>query len=135
MISTDLPLIDLHRHVEGSVRPATVFDLRRRHGLPLPVDDPAAFRDYMQVNGPQPGLLAFFERFDWITGALADYDACYRIAYENLEDAQREGIDYLELRFSPGFMADAHGLDPMGVTEAVVAGANRAAATREWRWA
>jgi len=123
MISPDLPLIDLHRHLEGNVRPSTVFDLRRKHGIPLPVADPEDFRAYVQVAGPQPGLLAFFEKFDWITGSLADYDACYRIAYENLEDARAEGIDYLELRFSPGFMARAHGLDPSAVTKAVVAGA------------
>lgn len=125
MISPDLPLIDLHRHLEGNVRPETVFDLRRRHGLPLPVDDPVAFRRYVQVEEPQPGLLAFFEKFDWITGALVDTDACERIAYESVVDGKAEGLDYFELRFSPLFMAGPHGLDPVGVTEAVVAGIER----------
>lgn len=125
MISPDLPLIDLHRHLEGNVRPETVFDLRRQHGLPLPVDDPAAFRAYVQVNEPQPGLLAFFEKFDWITTALADYAACERIAYESVIDGKAEGLDYFELRFSPLFMAKPHHLDPSRVTEAVVAGIER----------
>lgn len=123
MIAPDLPLLDLHRHIDGAVRPETVFDLRRQHGLPLPVADPAAFRRFVQVSGPEPGLLAFLEKFDWIVAALADYEACYRIAFENLEDARQEGLDYVELRFSPWFMAQAHGLDPAGVTEAVVQGA------------
>jgi adenosine deaminase len=122
MISPDLPLIDLHRHLEGNVRPETVFELRKQHGLPLPVDNAADFRRFVQVQEPQPGLLAFFEKFDWITGALADYDACERIAYESVVDAQAEGLDYFELRFSPLFMAQPHGLDPARVTEAVVAG-------------
>lgn len=122
MISPDLPLLDLHRHLEGNVRPETVFALRQQHGLPLPVADPAAFRRYVQVQEPQPGLLAFFAKFDWITGALADYDACHRIAYESVLDARAEGLDYLELRFSPLFMAQPHGLNPAAVTEAVVAG-------------
>ncbi len=124
-ISPDLPLIDLHRHLEGNVRPETVFDLRRQHGLPLPVDDPGEFRRYVQVDGPQPGLLAFFEKFDWVTGALVDYEACERIAYESVVDARREGLDYFELRFSPLFMAQPHGLDPAAVTEAVIAGMQR----------
>ena len=122
MISPDLPLIDLHRHLEGNVRPETVFDLLRQHGLPLPVNDPIAFRRYVQIDEPQPGLLAFFEKFDWVTGALVDYEACERIAYESLIDARTEGLDYLELRFSPLFMAKPHRLDPARVTKAVVAG-------------
>jgi adenosine deaminase len=50
---------------------------------------------------------------------MTDYDACRRIAYENVEDALNEHIDYIELRFSPWFMAQRHGLDPIGVIEAV----------------
>jgi adenosine deaminase len=53
---------------------------------------------------------------------LPDTDACRRIALENVEDAKREGIDYIELRFSPWFMAEPHGLDPARVAAAVVEG-------------
>jgi adenosine deaminase len=57
-----------------------------------------------------------------MTGVLVDYDACRRVAYENVADVGGEGIDYVELRFSPWFMAKAHGLDPAGVVEAVADG-------------
>jgi adenosine deaminase len=67
--------------------------------------------------------MAFIAKFQWMTGILVDYDACRRIAYENIEDARREGIDHVALRFRPWFMAEAHGLDPTGVVEAVVDGA------------
>jgi adenosine deaminase len=53
---------------------------------------------------------------------LGDADACQRIARENVEDAKREGIDYIELRFSPWFMSEPHGLDLDRVVEAVVRG-------------
>jgi len=56
---------------------------------------------------------------------MVDYETCSRIAYENVADAKNEGIDYIELRFSPGFMAETHSLDPTGVTEAVVDGVHR----------
>jgi len=61
---------------------------------------------------------------------LVDYDACRRVAFENVEDAKNEGIDYLELRFSPLFMAASHDLNPVGVVEAVCDGA--AAGKREF---
>jgi adenosine deaminase len=53
---------------------------------------------------------------------LVDAEACRRVAYENVGDAKKEGIDYIELRFSPWFMAETNKLDPHLVVEAVVDG-------------
>jgi len=122
LIDLSIPLVELHRHLDGNVRLQTILDLGRKHNLPLPAWDLEGLRPYVQVNGPQPGVMAFIARFKWQVGILVDYDAVRRIAYENVEDAKKDGIDYLELRFSPWFMAEAHGLDPAGVVEAVVDG-------------
>jgi len=122
MIDPKLPFIDLHRHLDGSVRLETILDLGRKHNLPLPADDIEGLRPHVQITEPQPGLMAFFAKFKWMIGVLVDYDACWRIAYENVEDLRAEGLDYAELRFSPWFMAEPNGLDPAGVVEAVVAG-------------
>lgn len=123
-----LPLVDLHRHLDGSVRLETILDLGRRHHLALPAWDAAGLRPYVQVTEPQPGVLAFLERFEWMTGVLVDLNACRRVARECVEDCAREGLDYVELRFSPWFMAEAHGLDPAGVTAAVVEGVQQGSA-------
>jgi adenosine deaminase len=64
----------------------------------------------------------FISKFHWPMRVLVDANACRRVAYENVEDANREGLDYIELRFSPWFMAEANGLDPILVVEAVVDG-------------
>ena len=122
-IDPDLPLIDLHRHLDGSVRLQTILDLGRQHNLALPAWDLDGLRPYVQVSGPQPGIMAFISKFEWMTGVLVNYQSCRRIAYENVQDAYLEGIDYIELRFSPWFMAEAHALDPAGVVEAVLEGA------------
>jgi adenosine deaminase len=74
----------------------------------------------------QQGVMAFIEKFKWSIGILVDYDACWRIAYENVEDALKEGIDYIELRFSPRFMAEPHRLDPYRVVEATTDGVSMA---------
>jgi adenosine deaminase len=125
-----LPMIDLHRHLDGSVRLETIIDLARQHNLKLPAWDVAGLRPHVQVTEPRPGVMAFIEKFQWMTYALVDYEACRRVAYENVEDARREGLSYIELRFSPWFMAEPHQLDPAGVVEAVCDGI--AAASRDF---
>ncbi len=127
MPDADLPLLDLHRHLDGSVRLETILDLGRQHNLPLPAWDLEGLRPYVQITGDAegnslPGVMAFIAKFEWMTRVLVDYDACRRVAYENVEDARREGLAYIELRFSPWFMAETHRLDPAGVVEAVVDG-------------
>lgn len=116
------PLCELHRHLDGNLRLQTVLELGREHGLALPADDLEGLRPYVQVLTPEPDLLGFLAKFAVLRQVLVDYDAVRRIARENVEDAHREGIDHVELRFSPWFMAETHRLDPAGVTEAVCAG-------------
>jgi adenosine deaminase len=122
IIRPDLPLIELHRHLDGSVRLETILEVGLQHNLPLPARDLEGLRPFVQVTTPEPDILAFFAKFEWQVGILVNDDVCRRIAYENVQDAQREGIDYIELRFSPVFMAKPHGLHPAGVVEAVVDG-------------
>lgn len=125
MIDKTLPLLDLHRHLDGSIRLQTILDLGQKYDIPLPANDLAGLKPYVQIMESQPGVLAFFEKFEYMVGVLADYEACSRVAYENVEDAYLEGIDYIELRFSPNFMAKPHQLDPTGVVEAIVDGVDR----------
>lgn len=122
MIDPNLPLIDLHHHLDGSLRLETILDLGLKHNLPLPARTLEELRPYVQVSTPQPGVMKFIEKFEWMTGVLVNYDACRRVAYENVEDAAREGIDYIEVRYSPWFMAEAYHLHPEGVVEAVIEG-------------
>lgn len=121
-IDPSLPLIDLHRHLDGSIRLQTILDLGRQHNLPLPAWDLEGLRPHVQVTEPTAGVMAFIAKFHWMVGVLVDYEACWRVAFENVADAAQEGIDYIELRFSPVFMAQAHHLHPQGVVEAVVDG-------------
>lgn len=117
-----LPLIDLHRHLDGNVRLATILDLGARHGVRLPGQDLESLRPHVQVMGHMPDLPSWLAKLHWMTAVLADYEACRRIARENVEDAAAEGMHYVELRFSPYFMAEPHALDPREVVAAVAAG-------------
>jgi adenosine deaminase len=121
-IDPGLPLIDLHRHLDGAIRLETVVELAAQQGIDLPATDAESLRPHVVVEGRAASLMDFIGRFRYLTAILHDLDACRRVAYENVEDAKREGIDYIELRFSPWFMSETHELDPAGVVEAVADG-------------
>ncbi len=122
MIDPAPPRIDLHRHLDGNVRLETILDLGRKHGIALPGDSIETLRPHVVVSGTGLGLMPFLERLHWMTAVIADTDAVRRVARENVEDAARDGLDYVELRFSPYFQSLPHGLDPVAVVAAVVAG-------------
>ncbi|MBI2814899.1 MAG: adenosine deaminase [Opitutae bacterium] len=117
-----LPFIDLHRHLDGNVRLQTILDLGRKHNIRLPGDTLETLRPHVQVDGVMPDLITWLNKLHWMIAVLGDYEACRRIARENVEDAKAEGLDYVELRFSPYFMAGPNKLNPGKVVEAVVAG-------------
>jgi adenosine deaminase len=121
-LDPNFPLCDLHRHLDGSIRIQTILELAEQHGVVLPANTPDALKPYVQVFDSVSGLVGFIAKFRYLTEVLVDTQACYRIARENVEDALAEGIDYIELRFSPWFMAEAHKLDPADVVAAVIDG-------------
>ncbi|MBR9729295.1 adenosine deaminase [Shewanella intestini] len=122
MIDKTLPLVDLHRHLDGNVRVNTVWELGHQHGIQLPANSLSELAPFVQVQGVESNLVAFLTKLDWMVGVLADLDAVKRVAYENIEDAVVSGLDYTELRFSPYYMAMNHKLPIEGVVEAVIDG-------------
>ena len=117
-----IPKVDLHRHLDGNIRPATIWELAQLHQLSLPASSAEGLIPFCQIQDKTSDLLAFLAKLDCGVSVLANTDACHRIAYENVEDAHREGLDYVELRFSPYYMAQAHQLHIADVVEAVVQG-------------
>lgn len=128
LLDPALPLIDLHRHLDGGLRLSSVLELAELHGVELPARDVEGLRPYVVVEGRERDLMSFIGRFRFLTAVLADAGACRRAAYECVEDAWEEGLDYVELRFSPQFMAEPHGLDLTAVVEAVIDGVGSASA-------
>lgn len=113
--SDDLPLVDLHRHLDGILRLETILEVAREHHLPLPADTVEGLKSFIVVREPVDSLPAFFQRFALFQQTFLNLDVVYRVARENLEIALAEGLDYVELRFSPLFMVQVHHLDPRQV--------------------
>ena len=122
MITNTIPLTDIHRHLDGNIRIETILELGQQFNLPLPATNIEALRPFVQVVETQPDLVSFLSKLDWGVAVLGDLEACYRVAYENVQDAKNALIDYTELRFSPYYMALKHNLPVQGVVEAVIAG-------------
>lgn len=122
MIDITLPLTDIHRHLDGNIRAQTILDLGRQFNIALPAQTLETLIPHVQVTSTEPDLVSFLTKLDWGVKVLASLDACRRVAFENIEDAARNGLHYVELRFSPGYMAMAHQLPIAGVVEAVIDG-------------
>ncbi|MBP2845526.1 adenosine deaminase [Dickeya oryzae] len=122
MIDPYIPLTDIHRHLDGNIRPQTILDLGRQFSIDLPGHDLGSLRPHVQIIDHEPDLVSFLQKLDWGVAVLGSLDACRRVAYENVEDAILAGLDYTELRFSPYYMALNHQLPLEGVVEAVIDG-------------
>jgi adenosine deaminase len=89
-----LPKVELHCHVEGTIRPSTVIELARKNGRQLPTDDPTELYRYESLD-------SFLEIFWLVQSLLADGDDWERAAYESLIDAAPHGLRYREMFFTP----------------------------------
>ena len=118
--------VDLHRHLEGSIRLQTLVDLYRDAGDPLPEATPEELTPRAQVLEPMDSLEAVLARFELAQGAFRDPEATERIASEAVEDLARDGVRLAELRFSPDFLCRPHGLDWDEAMAAIVRGVERA---------
>jgi adenosine deaminase len=117
------PLVDLHRHLEGSIRPETSIELATRIGTDLL---PAQWRSALVAAEREEGLLPYLAKIENAAVLVRTLDDWRRVTVEAVTDARADGLTALELRFAPQFIAAVTGLDPDDVIDAVsdaVAGA------------
>jgi adenosine deaminase len=114
-----LPKAELHTHLDGCLRPATLLELSAEAGVPLAARTPEAVADLMLVRHAR-NLDEYLERYVNTVRVLQSHAALSRVARELMEDAQADGIRYLEIRFCPALHAPGVSLD--GALEAVLEG-------------
>ena len=122
MINNKLPLLDLHRHLDGNIQPDTIWRLAQKNDIALPCTTFDDFIPFVQIQKNEPDLVSFLKKLDWGVAVLKSLDDCKQVAYENVRDAFNAGIDYAELRFSPYYMAMNHKLNISDVVAAVIDG-------------
>ena len=115
---TALPKAELHCHLDGSLRPARLLELLRplstqNPHLNLPVHSEAALLKALHAGAIQGDLGTYLRAFDLPLLALQTREALHVAVMDLLEDAQKDGVVHLEIRFCPalhtqnGLTADA----------------------------
>ncbi len=97
----EMPKIELHRHLEGSLRLHTLTELAREHGIALPSYDLEQLRPYVQITDDPPDFHHFLAKFRLLRRMYTSKEAVQRITREAIFDAANDNIRYLELRFNP----------------------------------
>jgi adenosine deaminase len=95
-----LPKTDLHVHLDGSLRLPTLISLARERSIPLPSETPEGLEELV-FRPRYRSLNEYLEGFRYTVAVLQDAEALEQTAAELAEDAQAEGVRYLELRFAP----------------------------------
>lgn len=95
------PKVELHRHLEGSLRLDTMLEVARQHGITIPAD---VLRLSTLVQVQQEDKLTyknFLAKFNTLRLFYRSPDVIYRITREAIEDAAKDNVKYMELRFTP----------------------------------
>jgi adenosine deaminase len=106
-----LPKAELHCHLEGAIRTATIIDIARQYGLELPAQDVAGLDPHVKVYDQLNSLKAVLEAFGIAQKSIASPAVVERMADELFEDANAQNIKLLEVRFSPDWAFSGHRLD------------------------
>ncbi len=120
-----LPKTDLHCHLDGSMRIKTILELADQYKIRLPADNEDELRRVVVLKDGVASLVDYLKVFDVTLLVLQTDEALERAAYELAEDAAKENVKYIEVRFAP-ILHTNNLLTIEKIFESVIAGLDRA---------
>jgi adenosine deaminase len=122
-----LPKVELHRHLEGSLRVQTLIEIAHAHSLTLPMGIMRLNR-LVQVQEEEPFTFEnFLAKFNVLRLFYRSPDVIHRITREAVEDAAKDNIKHIELRFTPVALSRAERFPLNEVVDWVCTSAKEAA--------
>ncbi len=122
-----LPKVELHRHLEGSLRIKTMLEIARAHGITVPIGT-SELSNLVQVQGSEPFTYQnFLAKFNTLRMFYRSPEVIYRVTREAVEDAAQDNVRYLELRFTPVALSRAERFPLGDVMDWVCESAQKAA--------
>jgi adenosine deaminase len=121
----EIPKTDLHIHLDGSIRLDTVRELARSQGLDLALSTEKELRRRLVCGDACESLEEYLDAFQHTLSVLQEPEAMRRAACELVEDAARENVRYIEVRFSP-ILHELKGHSMREILDAVLAGLDEA---------
>lgn len=122
-----LPKVELHRHLEGSLRLATLADIAREYRFDLPGYEVEDIRPLVQIMpNDEHSSQAFLSKFETLRQFYQSQEVIERVAYEAIADAAADNIVYMELRFTPIALAREKGFPLPEVASWVIDAVKRA---------
>ena len=116
-----LPKTDLHCHLDGSVRLRSILEMAEEQKVKLPAHDEDRLVKLIYPGEECKSLEDYLKAFDVTLAVLQEEDALHRAAFELAEDAARENVRYLEVRYAP-VLHTRKGLKLTNIVEAVLSG-------------
>src|SRR5512135_2229456 len=121
-----LPKAEIHCHLEGAIRTATMIDIARQYGLSLPSYEVSELDRHVKVLDQWRDLHAVLEAFGIARDCFVAEAVVERIAWELFEDSAAQNIKLLEVRFSPDWAFSGHNLDWDAALEGLLRAQSRA---------
>lgn len=122
---TALPKIELHCHLDGSLRAETIIDIAKSEDIPLPSFDIEKIQNEITAPVDCQSLDDYLKTFAIPNLVMQSKENLRRIAFELMEDAAQENIKYMEIRFAP-LLHTKKGLSVEEIIESVLDGINDA---------
>lgn len=98
----EMPKIDLHRHLEGSLRLETLVSIAREYDITLPSFDVEGLRPFVQMIPGEPrNWQHFLSKFQMLRQFYRSEAIIKRVTREVIADAAADNVRYMELRFTP----------------------------------
>ena len=97
----ELPKVELHEHLDGSVRPSTIIELAKERDIELPTYNEDELAAWFRAGSDRKSLALYLESFSITTSIMQDKASLKRIAKEEIEDLRDDGVVYAEIRFAP----------------------------------